>query len=937
MTDYNSTDFDKQRLWIEYARDAEMEWEEIRYGGGSNIADLEDFLSQQKKINFWKIGCEEWLGLVELEKEGEEQRLNLAFSEKSAVIGDNYSKENEVQIPTRKSSCWQKYRKYLLEEQRFLSEDVHAIQISTHRILQKMNIKTEGEAIKGLVVGNVQSGKTANMAALMAMAADHGYNMFIILSGTIENLRQQTLIRLLGDLNRDGCNITWEGIDHPKKNCSFVDKAQNKHFEAGSASRYLTVCLKNSSRLRNLIQWLHDDAKSANQMKILIIDDESDQAGINTKSVDEEERTRINQLLVNLVANKNDKGEPTDDCFAAMNYIGYTATPYANVLNEAKPESLYPKDFIATLQPSHTYFGPQQIFGDRNSNNYQGLNIIRSISEEEVATIKGIHKGNCEPCPEELERALGWFLCGVASMRVKRSTKPVSMLIHTSQLNKHHNQIQKLVQDWFDNNDDYILTICKKVWEYERSSFTKDDLFESYPGFSAPEDKVSDYFDFKTIEPEIRKILQFGLTNIKLGEDKEFKYSRGIHLCVDNCKNNGVKSDGIFMRLAYPKRENNLDYASAFIVIGGATLSRGLTIEGLLSTYFLRSTKQADTLMQMGRWFGYRRGYELLQRIWLTDNAVRQFEFLSDMDSELRENIYRMELFKKRPKDYAVVIKQSPAVNLIKITSGSRMQSAVQTEMNYSGMHSQTHLFVDNAHVIHSNYSIAESFLSSIGLPEKGEGKLGSHSFVWRKIPYQKVFEGFLNKYTFDKGNNIFAEENLKSIEEWVGNATRDRVLSDWNVVLFSLEKGNERVFAGCNVNKVVRTRKKSREESPDTIDIKILTDPKERVVDVKYSELTDEGRKKYDNFTSDQAYDIRLDAGMEKTPSLVLYLIDEHSGEDRKDADRKALGVEEPLVGLSVNIPGDRINDSYACSIMIDLSKFGLGVDIEEAEENDN
>ena len=131
------------------------------------------------------------------------------------------------------------------------------------------------------------------------------------------------------------------------------------------------------------------------------------------------------------------------------------------------------------------------------------------------------------------------------------------------------------------------------------------------------------------------------------------------------------------MRLAYPEKSSGLDFSTAFIVIGGATLSRGLTIEGLISTYFLRSTKQADTLMQMGRWFGYRRGYELLQRIWLTENAVRQFEFLADMDSELRENIYRMELFNKKPKDYAVVIKQSPAVNLIRITSENRMQSAL--------------------------------------------------------------------------------------------------------------------------------------------------------------------------------------------------------------------------------------------------------------------
>ena len=937
MADYNSVRFDTQRIWIETAREAGMEWEQVRLGGGDSLAELEEFLAQQKRLSFWKITIDEWLGHVDIEKEGEEQRLNLAYSEKSAIIGDDYHQENDVQIPTRKASCWQKYRQYLLEEQRFLPEDVHAIQTSTHRILQKLNIRTEGEAVKGLVVGNVQSGKTANMAALMAMAADYGFNMFIVLSGTIESLRLQTLNRLISDLNRPGCNISWEGIDRPKKNCSLVDKAQNKHFEKTSNIRYLTVSLKNSSRLKNLIQWLHDDSKSANQMKILIIDDESDQAGVNTKSVDEEERTKINQLLVNLVGNKTEKGEPADDCFAAMNYIGYTATPYANVLNEARPESLYPRDFIATLQPSHTYFGPQQIFGDRNSNNYKGLNIIRSISDEEVAVIKDVHKGNEDEFPDELENSLAWFLCCVATMRIRKSKKPVSMLIHTSQLNKHHNQIHRIVQEWFDNDDNYILEICKYVWTNETGNFSKEDLFEDYPGFSSDADRIQDYPAFSDIEPEIRLLLNAGLTNIRLGEDQEFQYSRGIHLCVDNCKNNGVKEDGVFMRLAYPDKAAGLDYATAFIVIGGATLSRGLTIEGLVSTYFLRSTKQADTLMQMGRWFGYRRGYELLQRIWLTENAVRQFEFLADMDSELRENIYRMELFRKKPKDYAVLVKQSPSVKLIKISSANRIQSAIQTEMNYSGMHSQTQLFVDDADTIHSNYELTEKFLLSLNTPMKGIGDYGKNSYIWRKVHYKTIFDGLLKKYSFDEGNRIFSVDNLQSIEEWVCGATKERQLADWNVILFGLAKGNEQRFAGCSINKVVRTRKRSREESPGTIDIKILTDPTERIADVDYENLTETGRLLYRAFTSDKAYEIREDAGLGKTPTIVIYVVDEHSGEKSRDPSKRALDIKEPLIGLSVNIPGDRINDSYSCSVMIDLQKFGLGTDIEDAEEDED
>ena len=110
MADYNSVRFDTQRIWIETAREAGMEWEQVRLGGGDSLAELEEFLAQQKRLSFWKITIDEWLGLVDIEKEGEEQRLNLAYSEKSAIIGDDYHQENDVQIPTRKASCWQKYR-----------------------------------------------------------------------------------------------------------------------------------------------------------------------------------------------------------------------------------------------------------------------------------------------------------------------------------------------------------------------------------------------------------------------------------------------------------------------------------------------------------------------------------------------------------------------------------------------------------------------------------------------------------------------------------------------------------------------------------------------------------------------------------------------------------------------------------------------------------
>lgn len=932
MKNYNLSQYDDQRNWISKARRKNIPWEKIYYGKGSNDSDLEEFLKTQEDVQFWEITTEDWKSLVKLEMEGEERRKRISGSEKISVIGGQETTNNIKDIPTGRNSCWQKYRKHLLDDEGFLVSDVQAIESSSFRVLQRLNSRTKGNAVKGLVVGNVQSGKTANMAALMAMAADYGWNMFIVLSGTIENLRIQTLNRLLSDLNLEGCNLTWNGISHPSRKCTMEDKAQTLNFEEGSPNRYITVCLKNSSRLKDLIQWVHEDEKTVAQMKVLVIDDESDQASVNTKKVDSDERTKINELLVNLVENKNEKGNLLNRKFMAMNYIGYTATPYANVLNEAGEDSLYPKDFIATLHVSKTYFGPQQIFGDRTTGIYRGMNIIREIEAKEVKDIKSIHNGECYENLEKLNEAICWLLCCAAAFRYWEYKKPASMLIHTSQITKHHEKIEKYVNEWFKRPKDYILQQCKAVWSRETAEFSKSDLYESYPEFAVEYEEIKDYPQYDRIYVYLNEILDNGVENIRLGDEGTMCYSRGVHLCVDNCKNNGVKEDGTYMRLAYPNSKSNPDYSTAFIVIGGATLSRGLTIEGLVSTYFLRSTKQGDTLMQMGRWFGYRRGYELLQRIWITDNVLRQFQFLADMDSELREYISLMELFNKRPSDYAVVIKQSPSANLLKISARNKTQSAVSAELNYSGLSSQTQLFIDDEDVLHRNYNIASHFIDSLGTGDKGHGELGKSSYIWRDIPFERIYDELLCQYEFHEKLMTFSM--LESLKEWVNKFTAKGMLSNWNVVLFGLDHGEEKTtFKYVDLYKVHRTRKLLRKR---TIDIGVLTDPKEKVADVDYRILSDEGKNKYDNYRTEYVWSIRKDAGLETTPSLVLYVIEKNSKVKNNTSRRHDLNTSCDLIGLSINIPGDRTNRDYTESIAIDLKKFGLGNDIE-GEDYDN
>lgn len=415
MKDFSLPSYDKYRNWIKDARRNNHEWKSIKLGLKNNNEELEQFLNIQNQINFWSIGVEEWIKIVELEEEAENKTVDFKYKNEQGMLVDS-SQESEVYVPTDEKSSWQLYKRHLLEEG-FKKEAVDNIERTTIKILKRLNSNTVGmEPVKGLVIGNVQSGKTANMAALMAMAADWGWNMFIVLSGTIENLRQQTQRRLLSDLNRPG-NISWRGLEHLDKNTP-GQRTQDLRFEEGARERYFNVCLKNAVRLKKLIQWIQSDQNKKRQMKIIIIDDEADQASINTADIKaNKERKTINKLIVNLVEGKSIQGKNYIDKYKAMNYIGYTATPYANILNEASYESLYPRNFISTLPVSNEYFGPQQIFGVEETE-LEGLNIIREINDEDLNAIKNIHNGNSIKIPNKLKDAICWFIVGVATMRV---------------------------------------------------------------------------------------------------------------------------------------------------------------------------------------------------------------------------------------------------------------------------------------------------------------------------------------------------------------------------------------------------------------------------------------------------------------------------------------------------------------------------------------
>jgi hypothetical protein len=933
--------YDKPRKWITDSRAQGISWEEIDYGRKGDYAGLQRFLDIQADINFWpEMSISDWAQLVESQKNAEQRIKTIELLDGIAHIHDE-RQDNAITIPEDDASSWQLYKKKLLDNG-FKPDTVDEIERTTLKILKRLNgDTTESDPVKGLVIGNVQSGKTANMAALMAMAADWGWNMFIVLSGTIENLRVQTQNRLFNDLNQQG-TLWWRPLQHLSKSVDISQKAQSLHFDAGSRERYFTVCLKNSTRLKKLIQWAQADKNKQRQMKILVIDDEADQAGINTCNIDKDELSRINKLIRALVNGKNEEGKDIDSKYLAMNYIGYTATPYANILNEAGEESLYPRSFITTLAVSKEYFGPQQIFGYAgDSVSFDGLDIVRVIDTDELNELKNIHDGDPFVTPETLIDAVCWFMCGVACMRLWEYKKPISMLIHTSQKTAHHSAVAQVVSDWIRNTPKKdIIKRAEIVWHEETSRFSFENFRTQYPSYDRPDEAINKYPDFVDVKEQLEILIDGGISHIELGSDGDLTYHKGIHLCIDNCTNNGVTSDGMHVRLAYPDSSNMPSPAPAFIVVGGATLSRGLTIEGLISTFFLRSVGQADTLMQMGRWFGYRKKYELLPRLWVTDKTRQQFVFLAALDQELRDEIQHMDITGRSPADYGPKVKNSPKVSFIRITAKNRMQAATEAAMDYSGASNQTYLFDNNSTVLADNIRFTEEFIGELGDAWIPDDNRYDNDIVWRNISFGTIRK-YIERFNFCSRLKVF--NDTKPLMDWIEKVTNEGKLGAWNVIVAGKKNATNGTWTlpdGKSVNKINRSKKDNQNEADANIlDIGVLRDPMDLLADVDISSVSDLDLKQrildsISNSISKGAAGLRDKAGLDTTPQLIIYRVDQHS---TGSGTRRDLEAKEDVIGISIYIPGGRIGTSYASSVSIKMKNdiFDGDADLEGTDEN--
>lgn len=763
---------------------------------------------------------------------------------------------------------WAALRSYLVDSKGWTPEtvDERIGPASTEIVSLLENPSRATFAGRGLVIGHVQSGKTANMTAVIAKAIDAGYNLVIILAGITNKLRQQTQGRMEVDLvarHRE----RWVLLTTNDERGDFRMPANGGFPNPVGGQVQLAVVKKNVAPLRQLQQTIDRTLPAIlGRLKVLIIDDEADQASINTAS-GEFDMTRINESIRQILKK-----------FPANCYVGYTATPFANVLINPYADAgrelddLYPKDFITALPTPDGYFGTERLFGRdpvdaaNPKPDEEGLDVIRIIPDDEVSLLQPKtreDKDSFTPgLPDSLRDAILYFLATCAARRVRgQGGSHMSMLIHTSAFVVMHDRLAELITAWLKVSNGRLTTVgsdllvrMQELWEAEQASVA-DDL--RHPAIT-----------FGAIRAELGVVLE------------------QLEVPVEN----GTSDD----RIDYGDRPRT------YIVVGGSILARGLTIEGLTVSYFLRTSNQYDTLLQMGRWFGYRPGYEDLPRIWTTEGLATSFRALADIEREIREEVKQYVERQVTPMDFAVRVRAIPG---LAITAASKMRAASRTDISYSGKHVQTIRFDHrNERVVSANWIAASNLVSQA--VELGLRKQDSTNTLFEGVPTNLIIQ-FLRAYVVHESHKELSNQYLLGYIETVASA-----MEGWNVGV--VQPGGEPDSA-LDLGSIGRVRLSTRTRLPqpvDTADIKALMSRGDVLFDCEGSRI--------DSLQNWEPLKVARNAIWPKQPLLLLYPIDRNSQPKAGSSTRAALDAVGDLIGLGIVFPGTVIGagDYYSVEL---------------------
>lgn len=762
--------------------------------------------------------------------------------------------------------------------------DVESVDQASNEVVSLFdNPKEEQFSCRGLVVGHVQSGKTANMTAVIAKALDAGYNAVIVLAGLTNKLRYQTQMRMFSDLvQRRQAN--WQILTANDPNLDFRAPPHGGFLSHVNLAQ-LAVIKKNVSPLGQLKLAIEDTLPvHLRRLRVLVIDDECDQASVNAAS-GELNISAINQRIREILG-----------MLPAVTYVGYTATPFANVLidpyrvdklGKEKLDDLYPRDFITALPSSNNYFGTQKLFGSPPADaentlpEEEGLDMIREVPEADEAVLQPASaKDRDSFYPEmtdSLEEAILYFLACCAARRARGDAgKHMTMLVHTSAFVVAHQRVADMISGWIgkhraDLHDPHSTVGAKlaSVWKNEQGRLP-DGITDASPV------NLEDIFGFL---PEVLKALDFPVEN-------------------------GASDDRI----------NYEGTAKTYIVVGGSILARGLTLEGLMVSYFLRTANQYDTLLQMGRWFGYRPNYEDLPRIWMPEELKLRFRSLAQVEMEIREDIERYRVQDLTPMEIAVRIRAIPGMA---ITGATKMRAAKTCAISYWGTHKQTFRFEHrNEKFLEGNWNAAADLVSAastLGLREAS-----SQRMLWKNVPRELILR-FFERYTPHKAH---ADLDPNVLLPFI--RAGDGRLEKWNIGI--VESGRRKLSANAlgtvgNVGLVTRAKLK---DSGKTADIKALMSkgdvrfdcPKEMEAGGSWEDLKQ-----------------RRLASVGQVPLLLLYAIDRNSTPAEGSKERVPIDAIEDVLGFGLVFPGSVKEGAKFVSVELETMSADE-IDKIEAEE---
>jgi len=663
---------------------------------------------------------------------------------------------------------WERYKKYLLADKGFSSKVVNTMDDVLDTLADLLGDPTRDIAYKrrGLIIGDVQSGKTANYTGLICKAVDSGYKVVVLLTGTIEKLRQQTQARIdEGFVGVDSDAIIKQREDkliigagkydasvRPVCLTSTSDdfkqqNASNMGFDLRNINgSVIFVVKKNCAVLKRLNKWLktfNQNGDNPINHSLLVIDDEADNASVNTKS--EDNPTAINAQIRELLK-----------MFNKSSYVGFTATPFANIFidpdnyNDMVSEDLFPKDYIYSLNAPSNYIGARNIFGEDGDASYMLVPIDDDpVNMNSVAFILPLrHKSTIRvnELPDDLKKAIASFMVAnvIEDLRGKKNNHR-SMLVNVSRFTAVQEQVSELVNEYLKN----LQSACRLY------------------GKLSPEDALKDMYmaSIKEAYDDIYSEVEFTWRQI---QNALYASCAGIIVLTINQRNG--------------KNLNFDDYKDGLrmIAVGGMSLSRGLTLEGLVISYFYRNSKMYDTLMQMGRWFGYRNGYADLCRIWMSDESIEWYRHISQATDELRDEIKRYEDSDLTPKEFGLRVRSD--ITALIVTARNKMKSAEQRVclISLSGVAIETPEIYSSKEKNLSNIEYTKQFITDLfdaGYRTIDEGRRNTIKYGIKNVPVTLILE-YLEKLDVSPKNEQF---NIPAIIRFINGYKGDE-LRQWDV-----------------------------------------------------------------------------------------------------------------------------------------------------------